>query len=146
MGVLPVPNRSDAPDAPVDVVLEQQPAAGTQIRQGDTVFYTVKASGSVSLPDARRRVNVVYAVPQSLRPREVRVDTIDRNGVQQTVFPRPRDFVEGAPPTFASGFTITIPISFVGEMTVEIYLDGAKAQSLYYKDEAEPVITAFNQQ
>jgi len=142
MGVLPVPKREDSPDAAFDVVLEQQPAPGTLIHEGATVFYHVRASGGIALPDARRLVEVTYTVPHSLRPQEVRVDTVDRNGVRQTVFPQASDYVDGAPPRLVSGQSITIPVWFVGEMTVEVFLDQEKARSYYYKGDSEPVVTS----
>jgi len=142
MGVLPVPKRVDTPGAAKDVVLEQEPVAGTLIYEGETVFYYVRPSGDVSLPDARRLVEVTYTVPQSLVPQEVRVDTIDRHAVRQTVFPQMSDYVHGTPPKLVSGQSITIPIWFFDEMTVEVFLDRVKVRSYYYKGDAEPVITA----
>lgn len=142
MGVMPVPRRVESA-AMKDVVLDQEPAVGTLIHEGEKVFYSVCPSGAVALPDAGRRAKVTYTVPQSATPCEVRVDTVDRNQVRQTVFPRDVDYVFGAPPRLVSGQSITIPIWFFDELAVEVFLDGVKVQSRYYKGDAEPVVTEF---
>ncbi|HEO70205.1 MAG TPA: PASTA domain-containing protein [Candidatus Hydrogenedentes bacterium] len=143
MGVLPVPKRVDEPGARLDTVLDQDPAPGTLIHEGDTVFYFVRPSGEVALPDARRRVEVTYTVPPWPGPCEVRIDTIDRNGVRQTVFPQVSDYVNGAPPMLVTGQSITLPIWFVGKMTVEVLLDGNRVRTYLYEGDGEPEIKSF---
>jgi len=144
MGVLPVPRRVDTVGAEYNVVLDQQPAAGTLIHEGATVAYFVRPSGDVALPDSRRLVEVTYTIPPSASPRAIRVDTLDRNGVRQTVYPQLTDYVEGAPPRLVSGQSITIPIWFIGEMTVEIFIDQVRVRSLYYKGDAEAIVKTYS--
>lgn len=144
LGIKPIPNPVDRPDAPMDVVLEQEPAPGALIHQGDRIVYTVRASGAVALPNAQRKVKVSYTVPPSWFEREVRIDVIDRNGIRATVFPLEHHYVEGMPPKFGSGYTIMLPpLSFIDKMTVEVYLDGQLAQSYAYEGDADPVITQY---
>ena len=145
LGVKPTPNAVEMPDQPLDVVLDQQPLAGTLIHEGDRVIYTVRASGTTSLPDAQRMTQPLsYVVPNSWFEREVRVDTIDRNGTRVTVFPLERHYVNGLPPRFGSGYTIMAPsFSFIDKVTIEVYLDGQLAQSYYYEGDAEPVVTQY---
>jgi hypothetical protein len=89
----------------------------------------------------------VYTVPHSWFEREVRLDTIDRNGVRATAFPLERHYVNGMPPKFRSGYKITFPtLSFIQKMTLEIYLDGQLAQTYLYEGDNEPVITQYTVQ
>ena len=144
-GVKPVPNIVDMPDQPTDVVLDQQPPPGSLIQPGDRVIYNVRPSGNINLPDAQRKVQVSYTVPNVQVEREVRVDAIDRNGSRVTVFPLERHYVDGEPPRFGAGYSIELPpLTFVDKMTVEIYLDGQLAQSNYYEGNAEPVVKRYN--
>jgi len=146
-GIKAKPNRVDMLGQRFDVVLDQRPAAGTLVQEGDVVTYDVYPSGSVQLPDAQRYVRIVYVVPHSWFEREVRLDTIDRNGKRETQFPLERHYVNGMPPKFRSGQTIkSPPIGFIEKMTVEIYLDGQLAQTHVYEGENEPVITQYTVQ
>ena len=146
-GIKAKPNPVEMPGQPFDVVLDQRPAAGTLVQEGDVVTYDVYASGSVQLPDARRYVQIEYVVPHSWFEREVRLDTIDRNGKRETQFPLERHYVNGMPPKFRSGARIkSPPIGFIEKMTVEIYLDGQLAQTYVYEAENEPVITQYTVQ
>ncbi len=142
------PNKVDLPDQPVDVILDQQPAAGTLLQQGDLVVYTVRPSGGVALPDAQRKASQIdYVVPPSWFEREVRIDTIDRNGTRTTIFPRESNYVNGQPPRFAAGAKLGIPgFSFIDKATVEIYLDGQLVESHYFEGDKPPEVKHFNVQ
>jgi len=146
LGVKPIPQRVDMPGQHYDVVLDQQPAAGTLIREGDAVVYSVMPSGSVALPDAQHSSQkIVYTVPSSWFEREVRVDTIDRNGTRATYFPLERHYVNGKPPRFGSGYQIIVPsIRFIDHMSVEIWLDNHLAQEHFFEGGKDPVITEYN--
>ncbi len=143
MGLKPKPVYVDQADQPVDVILEQRPPAGSMVQKGDVIEYTVRASGSVALPDVQRKTpELTYVVPTSWAEREVRIDTIDRGGARGTIFPLERHFVDGLPPRFASGSTVMIPpISFIDKVTIEIYLDGQLSKSYYFEGDNPPVIT-----
>jgi len=143
LGIKPIPNRVERPDARMDVVLDQEPPAGTLIHKGERVVYTVRASGDITLPDAQRKVEVSYTVPPSWFSREVRIDTIDRNETRLTIFPLEHHYINGLPPRFGSGYTISAPLKFIDKMTVEIYLDGQLAQSYVYEGDAEPIVTQY---
>lgn len=137
-------NPIELPDEPFDVVLYQEPPPGTLIKEGDLVTYSVRPSGTVELPDARRSVRLSYTAPFSWFRREIRVDVVDRNGVCTTAFPLEKHYVDGLPPKIGSGETLTgLIVSFIDEMTVRIYLDNQLAQSQYYKGDAEPAITDY---
>jgi hypothetical protein len=137
-----VPYLVDRPEAPLDVVLAQQPSQGTLLRAGDTVTYDVATERD--LPTLGRRVEVRFAVPGPTFKRDVRVDVVLADGARKTVYPREQDYIGGMPPELDPGTTITIPqISFVGQVTVEFFVDGEKARSYYFRGRAEPVTTDF---
>lgn len=141
LNVVPIPKRVEQAGAAFDVVLDQHPPAGTLIQEGQAIEYTVRASGEVALPDARRRVWAAYVVPGTDGAHTVRVDLIDRVGSRRTVFPREEDFQDGKPPAYVPGTQINIPVLYIDEVTVEFYVDDAKSVSYYYKGESEPVVT-----
>ena len=136
-----VANRVDNPNARVDRVLAQTPPPGTMLQQGDPVTYDVRASAQLSLPDSRRKVEIAYTVPGSWFPREVRIDVIDRYGIRQTVFPSEEQYRAGERPRFQPDTTIRQTLSFVGELTVEVYVDGERTRTYYYEGDNPPVIT-----
>ncbi len=140
MEVSVVANRVDNPNAQVGRILAQTPAPGTMLQKGDAVTYDVRASGEMSLPNSRRKVEVVYTVPGSWFAREVRIDVIDRNGTRQTVFPSEEQYRTGERPKFEPGSKLLLPLSFYEELTVEIFVDGEQASTYYYEGDNPPVI------
>lgn len=136
-------NRVDNPNARFDRVLAQTPPPGTMLQAGDAVTYDVRASAQLSLPDSRRKVVIAYTVPGPAFgfPREVRIDVIDRHGVRQTVFPSEEQYRAGERPRFEAGSVIRLPLSFVGELTVEIHIDGERTRTYYYEGDNDPIIT-----
>jgi beta-lactam-binding protein with PASTA domain len=143
LGLKPRPVFVDLSDQPVDVVLDQRPPAGSQVQRGDMVEYSVRPSGELALPDVQRKTpELSYVVPASWSEREVRIDTVDRNGTRNTIFPLERHFIDGLPPRFKSGSQVQIPpIYFTDKVTIEIYLDGQLDKSYYFEGDAPPVIT-----
>lgn len=138
-GLKPVCIRTDRPDAPFDVVVSQQPPAGTLVQRGDEVKFWVRTSAEIA--DAYREVKIAYTVPYSWFDREVRVDLVTPGSSPWTLFPQAKHYVDGKPPRFSGGETLPLSFSFRDQVTVEIYLDGKKVQSYYYKGDAEPVVT-----
>lgn len=135
-----IPNPVNMPDQPPDVVLDQEPAAGALLHEGDQIVYSVRPSSSIT----QRSVKVVYTVPNTMFDREIRLDVIDRNGTRTTMYPTERDYVDGEPPRHGAGVRIQLPtLSFVYKMTVEAYLDGQLARTMYYEGDAEPVVTDY---
>lgn len=142
LGLKPKPVSVDLADQPFDVVLDQRPQAGSQVQAGDVVEYSVRPSGNVAMPDVQRKTpDLSYVVPSSWSEREVRIDTVDRNGVRNTIFPLERHFVDGLPPRFKSGSQLQIPpIFFVDKVAIEIYLDGQLSKSYFFEGDQPPVI------
>jgi hypothetical protein len=120
------------------VVLNQEPPPDTLIYAGQLVTYDVKASGGLDLPDARQEAVVRHQVPYDWYNMEVRVDLIDRLGNRQTVWTRPPLYDEQARQTYTAGKIIRIPVTYIDEATVEIYMDGELVESYYLSGGAEP--------
>lgn len=139
-GLILVPNVVDIPGARVDTVLRQDPPADAIIHRGDYVTYDVKPSGLVTIPDTRHQAEVRHEMTFNWAGRDVRVDLVDRRGNRQTVFSKPPLFDEQSRATYDAGAAIILrDISYVGEAWVEIYVDGARVDSYYLKDGAQPV-------
>ena len=143
LGLEVVIYKVDRPWAEYDVVLEQRPEAGILLHDEQVVSIDVRPLPTTRLPDAWRKVSVVYTVPDvSFRP-QIRADVVGLDGARRTVFPAERLYVDGAPPRFEPGTTITIPISFLKQATLEFYADDMLDRSYYYEGDADPVITEF---
>jgi beta-lactam-binding protein with PASTA domain len=133
-----IPNVVDFPDAQDDIVLNQDPPADTLIYEGQVVTYQVKPSGSSAVP-GRYSAEVRHKVPYDWFDRDVRVDIVDRQGIRQTVWTKEPLFDDQAKETFVAGSSIRIPVTYVEEATVEIYINDSLADSYVVKDGADPV-------
>jgi hypothetical protein len=111
------------------------------LQKGDPVSYDVRASSALSLPNSRRKVELLYEVPGSWFAREVRIDVIDRNGTRQTLLPTEDQYRAGERPKYEPGTKLRLDLSFFEEMTVEVYVDGERARTYYYEGDNAPVIT-----
>lgn len=129
--------------ADYDVVLEQNPEAGTFLHENQVVSIDVRPLPSTVLPNVRRKVEVVYTVPATSYNPEVRVDVVDQGGGRKVVFPRKSDYIDGEAPRLQPGTKITIPVSFSAEATVEFYADGEIDLSYRFKGNEEPVVTDY---
>ena len=98
-----VPNRVDRPEAEFDVVLAQRPMPGAILHEGDDVSYDIRVSGQVELPRARRKVEVVYEVPDSWFDREVRIEVVDKNETRLVVLPSQGGVRRGDPAQIQAG-------------------------------------------
>lgn len=134
-----IPNEVDIPGAQEDVVLNQDPAPDTLIYEGQVVTYDVKPSGSVALPDARFKAEVLYTVQYDWADRDVRVDLVDRRGNRQTVWTKPALYDVLSKSRYVAGTVMRIPVTYVGEATVEIYMNNIMETSYLLKDGADPV-------
>lgn len=132
---------------PFDVVFDQNPEPGILLEPGHVVTYRIRVNPEdeteMRPTDAWREVTVAYVIPPFWMEREVRMDVIYQNGRRETAFPQLRDYVDGLPPKYPPGTTIKQPIPFQDEVTVEVFLDGEKARSYYYKGDADPIIRDF---
>jgi len=141
LGLLPVPIRTDRPDAPIDRVVKQDPSPGTLTNRGNKVKFWVKTS----VPDTWRERHFIYTVPHSWRDQEVRIDVVNKDGQPWTLFPHPQDFVDGRPPRFGSGQEVPVSFLFQDQATVEVYLNGRKTRTYYYEGDADPVVKDHNE-
>ena len=141
LGLTPVPIIVERPDAPFDIVLEQDPPAGTLVRQGSRVRFKVRTSAY--LEGAWREVTITYTVPYSWHEREVRIEAVCKDGTPYTLYPQAHHLENGRPPKLGAGQRITQKLEFEDQVTVIVYLDGQKAQTYYFEGDADPVITTY---
>lgn len=135
-----VPNEVDYPGAQFDVVLDQRPPANAMVYPGDVVTYDVKLSGGVDAADARHQATVVHEMTIDWYDRDVRFELVDHRGARQ-VLPTsyPRDYSVDARRSRKAGSKITISnISYIGEATLEVYVDGELSASYPLRDGLPP--------
>ena len=134
-----VPNEVDIPNAREDVVLDQDPPPDTVIYAGQVVTYDVKPSGQVELPDMRHSADVRHVMPYDWYDKDVRVDLVDRRGNAQTVFVKPALTDQQSRQTYVAGTAISLKnITYVGEATVEVYVDDELQASYHLKGGEAP--------
>jgi len=137
--VVLIPNEVDIPGAREDQVLDQHPPPDTLIYAGDTISYDVKASGSVELPDTRFAGQVSHLMPYDWYDKHVRVEVIDRRGNRQVVFTKQPTFDDDSRAQFVAGTTITVPVNYIGDTTIEFYVNGQMIESYLLKDGDAPL-------
>jgi len=133
-GVVLVAREVNIPDAALDVVLAQTPAPDTLIYQGQTVTYDYKPSVTGEAPSMRYEATVLHQMFYDWFGRAVRVDVIDRMGNRQTVYTKEPLFDDAATATYVSGAAIRVPVTYVIEAMVEVYIDGNLEASYRLKD------------
>ncbi len=138
-GVTVVPNEVDYPGAREDVVLDQDPSPDTLIYEGQVVVYDVKPSGAVQLPDTRYQVEVLHRFPYDWYARDVRVDVVDRRGNRQNALSKGPRFDEASRAKYVAGSTIRIPVTYIGEASVEIHVDEECVETYLLSQGADPV-------
>ncbi len=131
-------NEVELPGAKEGVVLNQEPAPGTLIFEGQKVTCDVKPSSGDLLAGERFEAVVRHTMKESWHDRDVRVDVIDRGGNRQTVFTKPPAFDEKSMRTYVAGSAMRIPISYVEQAMVEVYADGKLLESYYLKGGEPP--------
>ena len=134
-----VPHPVDMANAPTDVVLNQDPAPDTLVQPGQVVTYDVKPSGTITLPSDAHEAEVRHQMMEDFYANEVRIDVVDRSGNRETKQTYAPNFDEVAKQTRVAGSTLKIRIPYVGESTVEVYVDGRLAASYFVKEGSEPV-------
>lgn len=138
-GVYLVPNEVDLENAREDVVLNQSPAPNTLIRPGDVVSYDVKPSRRLTLPNDQHQAEVRHQMLYDYFDREVKVDVVDLNGNRETKAKYPPAVDEQSRQTRVAGSTIRVIVQYIGEATVEIYVNGELEESYALKDGGAPV-------
>ena len=140
LGVEAVPLRVDRPDAPFDVVFEQQPEPGALVSPGSRVSFKIRATETV--PGLWREQYVEYKVPDWRDPGEIRIILSERDGAPRVLFPRPQDYVNERPPKLRE---VRLPLRMKEEAEVEafveVYLDGVLVRTYRFRGGQEPVVT-----
>lgn len=143
-GVYLVPNTVDLPNAAVDVVLNQSPVPDTLIQPGEVVTYDVKPSGSVALPSDQHQAEIRHEMLFDYYSKTVRIDVVDHAGNRETTQTYPAAQDEQSRQTRVAGSIIRVLIPYVGEATVEIYVDDVLEESYFMKDGADPTPSRDN--
>ncbi len=139
MDVVLVAREVDILDAAAGVVLDQTPAPDTLVYQGQTVTYDYKRSLADDAPSMRYEATVRHQMFYDWYNREARVDVVDRMGNRQTVYSKAPATDEASRATFVSGTAIRVPVTYVIEATVEVYIDDTLEASYHLKDGNPPV-------
>ncbi|MBP8129444.1 MAG: PASTA domain-containing protein [Candidatus Hydrogenedentes bacterium] len=138
-GVYLIPNEVDIQNAREDIVLNQSPAPNTLIRPGDVVTYDVKPSRRITLPNDEHQAEVRHQMLYDYYGSEVKVDVVDLSGNRETKATYPPAFDEQSKQTRVAGSTIRVLVQYIGEATVEIYVNGELEESYALKDGGSPV-------
>ncbi len=121
-----VPNVIDSPESPENIVLEQDPAPDTPIVKGHMVVYTVKSTGTSTLPDARYQTEVIYTMNEDWAVKDVRVELIDRHGNREILWHKPRLYDTLSQIRYVRGTPINIKVTYISKAMVEIFVDDIK--------------------
>lgn len=124
-----------------DLVLAQQPPAGTRLIENAAVQFDVRPFQFTRLPNVRRRVTLNYKVPDVPRAQRVRIEIVDKDGVRDTFFPSPDHYVNHAPPLSLPGTNFDIDFDFSEEATVDVSFDNRLVVSYYYNGDDPPIRT-----
>ncbi len=133
-----VPNELDIQNAREDVVLNQSPAPNTLIRPGDIVTYDVKPSGRLTLPNDQHQAEVRHQMLYDYHQKEVKIDVVDLHGNRETKATYLPAADEESRRTRVAGSTIRVLVSYIGEATVEIYVDRQLEEAYILKNGAAP--------
>lgn len=142
MKLTSIPAAVDKPGDPYDVVLTQEPSPNSPMRENDVVRYTVRLSGTISLPNVRRRIELKFRVPEAFHEKELRIDIVDREG-RKTVLPSQEEYDTGVRKKFAGGTLLRYKRTFIGELTIEIYVEEELTRSYFYRQSGAPIIQDY---
>ncbi len=139
-GVTLVANETDIPDAPLDVVLGQNPLPDTLIYPNQVVSYDYKPSRETVAPTQRFEAEVRHPMPYDWYGRGVRVDVLDRSGARLNLWTKPPAFDDDARNTYVAGTAIRLPFTYIDEAVVEIYVDNRLEASYRLKAGGAPEV------
>ena len=129
-----------------DIVLAQSPEPTALLFVGQPVTVEARVSNLAALPNLKRKLDVSYVVPNTSFNPEIRVVIVNKAGDRRTVFPKPKDYVDGMPPRLQPGTTITIPdVTFANEATIQFFADNVLHQTYYYRGQDPPVVLTINE-
>ncbi|NLO33109.1 MAG: PASTA domain-containing protein [Candidatus Hydrogenedentes bacterium] len=136
-----VPNEVDIPGATPDVVLAQTPAPDTLIYENQIIVYDYVPSITEERIAIRFEATVRHQMFYDWYNREVRVDVVDRMGSRQKVWSKLPEHDDAARSTYISGTAIRVPVIYIDEANVEIYIDGNLEASYLLQDGNPPIKT-----
>ncbi|MBW7866329.1 MAG: PASTA domain-containing protein [Candidatus Hydrogenedentes bacterium] len=138
-GVTLVANPVDIPDAPYDVVLNQNPPPDSLVYPNQVVTYDYRPSQQAQAPSERYQAHVRHEMGYDWYGRDVRVDVVDRAGNRQTVWSKQPSFDQESQATYLAGTAIRLPVTYIQEAMVEVYVDNRLEASYRLQGGAEPV-------
>jgi hypothetical protein len=108
------------------------------------VTFDIRLQSASYLPNAKRAVDAVFVVPNLGRAANISIYTLQPDGRRQLEYPQPgQHYPQGSsPPQLAPGTSITVPLTYESEMTVEFYVDGRLETSYYYSRDARPIVSS----
>lgn len=121
-------------DQPYNVVLAQSPPAGTWVHEGMKVVYKVRAAAREQVAPTEYVRQFSYTEPFSWSDRTIRLDFVDKAGQARTV----EYGVRGG-----EGKNFRFEMRYPDETTVNVYRDGKRVESYYYKGNNEPIKRTF---
>lgn len=138
--VTAIPTAVDRPGEPYDVVLSQSVEPATRLREKDVVFFDVRLSGAITLPNLRRKIDLDIKVTDEWHERNIRIDVIDKEG-RVTILPKQEEYDAGVRQKFAAGTTLGYKNpGFVGDLTLEVYVDERLARTYHYRGTGGPPV------
>jgi beta-lactam-binding protein with PASTA domain len=144
LNVKVVPYKVERAGAEYDTVLAQYPEPGSRLNEGDMVTFDIRLQSASYLPNAKRAVDAVFVVPDMGRTVNVSIYTLLPGGGRTLEYPKAgQHYSEGSsPPQLAPGTSITVPLAYESELTVEFLVDGRLYTSYYYSRDARPIISS----
>jgi len=142
-GAILVGNPVDVPGVPTDIVLDQNPIPDALIYPNQVVTYDYKPSGMTSGPSEHYETVVRHEIPVDWYDKSVRVDVIDAAGERTSVWSREPSFTDADRATYVAGTAIRIPVNYLRETTVEIYLNNTLHAAYRLKDGNPPELIAY---
>ncbi|HOD95153.1 MAG TPA: PASTA domain-containing protein [Candidatus Hydrogenedentes bacterium] len=137
--VVLVANAVDIPGAVPDIVLAQSPPPDTLIYQNQVVTYDYLRSSGEKAPTQQYEDTVRHQMFYDWYSRDVRVDVVDRLGNRQTIWTKKPLFDEEALRTYVTGTVIRVPVTYIDEVSVEVYIDNELEASYTLKEGRPPV-------
>lgn len=142
LGITLVPVEVDYPNARRNVILNQEPPPDTLVYQGQVVTYEIRLDSEETIPEVtvtRYEAEVRHVMPFTWYSEDTHVDIIDQRGNRETLRRYPPAYDENSREVRVMGSTIRIPVYYVGEARVEIFVGGELHASYILRDGNPPV-------
>ncbi|MBI1318215.1 MAG: PASTA domain-containing protein [Candidatus Hydrogenedens sp.] len=140
-GVTMTAREVDLPDGRAGVVLDQDPPPDTMVYRGQIVTYFIKAGAAEEETEQEYQAEVRHEMPYDYYDRAVRIDVVDYKGERSRLWEKPALFDDQAKATYVAGSVIRLPVSYVKEAMIEVYIDDRLTQSYFVREGQAPRAT-----